>query len=270
MGAALSSRPPSNGQEGGVALLAVRVGGSAEAGFEDRLGDVRLALDQAAAPVLAPYLDGETIVIGYPDPVLAAQAARTSACPAQRRTAAPGRRPLRPDRLRPRPLLRHLAPDRKRRRHRPGHRRRDPARLDLRLGRFRRGARRRRRARDRRQLDRRDQRLRRRLGDRALRAQNRNRGSEDQLLEPVRRDHDERFGVAADDAAPLERVHRPRRRLPRRRNAQGELGQDRARARWPGPRAAGPGAAIRHGRGRPRTRRHARTSARPSAAGARP
>jgi hypothetical protein len=58
------------------ALLAVSVGSGADAGFEDRLEEVRAALAQGAAPRIAPHLGGDSIVIGYDGPLEAAAAAR--------------------------------------------------------------------------------------------------------------------------------------------------------------------------------------------------
>ena len=59
-----------------LALLAVSVGGGAEAGFEDRLEDVRDALALAGAPRISPHLGGDCILIGYEGPLEAAAAAR--------------------------------------------------------------------------------------------------------------------------------------------------------------------------------------------------
>jgi tetratricopeptide (TPR) repeat protein len=76
MGEAVQSRPTGDVALPGVALLAIRVGGGTGTGFEDRLSDVRDALGAEEAHALAPYLVGETILIGYADCAAAAQAAR--------------------------------------------------------------------------------------------------------------------------------------------------------------------------------------------------
>ena len=69
--------PASRVADGGIALLAIRVGESEADEFEDRLGEARRALDAAGPAALAPFLSGETILVGYPDPAGAALAART-------------------------------------------------------------------------------------------------------------------------------------------------------------------------------------------------
>ncbi|HYI63461.1 MAG TPA: tetratricopeptide repeat-containing protein [Allosphingosinicella sp.] len=76
MGEAVQSRPPGISELAGLALLAIRVGGGTGTGFEDRLGEVRDALDAASGPKLAPHLDGETVLVGYADCGSAAAAAR--------------------------------------------------------------------------------------------------------------------------------------------------------------------------------------------------
>lgn len=77
MGEAVQSRPPGTIPElPGLALLAIRLGGGTGAGFEDRLGEVRDALDAASEPALAPHLSGENILVGYADCGSAAAAAR--------------------------------------------------------------------------------------------------------------------------------------------------------------------------------------------------
>jgi tetratricopeptide (TPR) repeat protein len=58
------------------ALLAVSVGGGADAAFEDRLEDVQEALAQSGGVRIAPHLGGDSIVIGYDGPLEAAAAAR--------------------------------------------------------------------------------------------------------------------------------------------------------------------------------------------------
>jgi len=77
MGTALQSRPDGHSGDAGLALLAIRVGGSDEGGYEGRLGEVRDALDAANGAALAPCLSGESILIGYADCGTAAAAART-------------------------------------------------------------------------------------------------------------------------------------------------------------------------------------------------
>ncbi len=77
MGRAVQSRPDGNDADAGLALLAIRVGGGTEAGFEGRLGEARDALDAANGAALAPHLSGESILVGYSDCGAAAAAART-------------------------------------------------------------------------------------------------------------------------------------------------------------------------------------------------
>jgi tetratricopeptide (TPR) repeat protein len=60
----------------GLALLAIRVGGDTGSGFEDRLAELREALDDAGEAQLAPHLSGGTILVGYADCETAAAAAR--------------------------------------------------------------------------------------------------------------------------------------------------------------------------------------------------
>lgn len=59
-----------------LSLLAVSVGGAAEAGFEERLAEVREALAPAGGAGIAPLLSGDCILIGYQGPVEAAAAAQ--------------------------------------------------------------------------------------------------------------------------------------------------------------------------------------------------
>jgi tetratricopeptide (TPR) repeat protein len=68
--------PPPESRSALLALLAVSVGGGGEAGFEDRLEDVRDALALAGAPRISPHLGGDCILIGYEGPLEAAAAAR--------------------------------------------------------------------------------------------------------------------------------------------------------------------------------------------------
>ncbi len=77
MGAAVESGPAAGEDDGGLALIALRVGGGEEAGYEDRLGAVRDALAETEAPALAAHLSGENILVGHADPQGAAAAART-------------------------------------------------------------------------------------------------------------------------------------------------------------------------------------------------
>lgn len=78
MGEAAQSPPGADRpDEGGLALLAIRVGGGGEAGFEEHLSAVREALDEAGSAALPPHLSGETILVGYRDCLAAAAAART-------------------------------------------------------------------------------------------------------------------------------------------------------------------------------------------------
>jgi tetratricopeptide (TPR) repeat protein len=74
MGAAAALRPEAGAAAGGLALLAIRVGGGS--GFEDRLGALRDALAEAGSPTVAPHLSGETILVGYADCASAAGVAR--------------------------------------------------------------------------------------------------------------------------------------------------------------------------------------------------
>ncbi|HYJ52164.1 MAG TPA: tetratricopeptide repeat-containing protein [Allosphingosinicella sp.] len=76
MGEAVHAHPPGTAALPGLALLAIRVDDSGS-GFEAQLGEVRDALAAAGAPALAPYLAGETVLIGYPDCGAAAAAARS-------------------------------------------------------------------------------------------------------------------------------------------------------------------------------------------------
>lgn len=69
--------PGPAGEAEGLALLAIRVGPGAEAGFEERLAELRDALAEAGSPALAPHLNGETILAGYGDCLAAAAAARS-------------------------------------------------------------------------------------------------------------------------------------------------------------------------------------------------
>jgi len=87
MGDAVASAPASDAEAEGFALLAIRVGPGAEAGFEDRLGELRDALAEAGRPTLAPYLNGETILAGYGDCAAAAAVARTVHARLRGRTA---------------------------------------------------------------------------------------------------------------------------------------------------------------------------------------
>jgi hypothetical protein len=73
---AAEEAPPAESRAGLFALLALSVGSGADAGFEDRLEEVREALAQGAAPRIAPHLGGDSIVIGYDGPLEAAAAAR--------------------------------------------------------------------------------------------------------------------------------------------------------------------------------------------------
>ena len=75
MGQAAGSPAGAERGDGGLALLAIRVGGTG-AGFEDRLGALRTALAGAGSPALSPHLAGETIIAGYADCASAATAAR--------------------------------------------------------------------------------------------------------------------------------------------------------------------------------------------------
>jgi tetratricopeptide (TPR) repeat protein len=59
-----------------LSLLAIAVGGAAEAGFEARLQEVRLALAEAEGAQLPPHLGGECVLVGYRSPGEAAAAAR--------------------------------------------------------------------------------------------------------------------------------------------------------------------------------------------------
>ena len=59
-----------------LALLAVSVGSGAEAGFEDRLEEVRTVLAPAGEAEIAPHLMGDCVLIGYAGPIEAAAAAR--------------------------------------------------------------------------------------------------------------------------------------------------------------------------------------------------
>ncbi|HYI47885.1 MAG TPA: hypothetical protein VEX35_05405 [Allosphingosinicella sp.] len=77
MGEAAQSLPAETAALPGIALVAIRVGGGTGSGFEERLGEVREALDAASPPALPPHLNGETILIGYADCAAAAAAART-------------------------------------------------------------------------------------------------------------------------------------------------------------------------------------------------
>jgi tetratricopeptide (TPR) repeat protein len=76
MGEAAQSRPHGDAALPGLALLAIRVGGGTGSGFEDRLSEVRDALGAENEPALAPYLVGDTILIGYADCNETAAAAR--------------------------------------------------------------------------------------------------------------------------------------------------------------------------------------------------
>ncbi|HEY5713269.1 MAG TPA: tetratricopeptide repeat-containing protein [Allosphingosinicella sp.] len=76
MGEAAQSRPQGDAALPGLALLAIRVGGGTGIGFEDRLSEVRDALGAENEPALAPYLVGDTILIGYADCGATAAAAR--------------------------------------------------------------------------------------------------------------------------------------------------------------------------------------------------
>ena len=123
------------------ALLAVSVGGGADAAFEDRLEDVQETLAQSEGVRIAPHLGGDSIIIGYDGPLEAAAAAR--AIHAALRTRMPlrvaghyGLIPCVRD-----PFIRRAQADRERHRDCPCHRPRHPARYALRLARFRRHAR---------------------------------------------------------------------------------------------------------------------------------
>ena len=59
-----------------LALVALGVGGGAEAGFEDRLEAIRRVLGDAGAPRIAPHLGGDCILIGFAEPGEAAATAR--------------------------------------------------------------------------------------------------------------------------------------------------------------------------------------------------
>ena len=59
-----------------VSLIALGVGGGADADFQDRLEGVRAALGVAGAAMIAPHLSGDSILIGYDAPGPAAEAAR--------------------------------------------------------------------------------------------------------------------------------------------------------------------------------------------------
>jgi tetratricopeptide (TPR) repeat protein len=59
-----------------LALIAIGVGSGGEEGFEDRLEDVQEVLASAGAARIAPYLGGDSILIGYQGPGEAAAAAR--------------------------------------------------------------------------------------------------------------------------------------------------------------------------------------------------
>ncbi|HKR24788.1 MAG TPA: hypothetical protein VJS15_05980, partial [Allosphingosinicella sp.] len=76
MGSAVESRPAAEAGDGGLALIALRVGGGEEEGYEDRLGAVRDALAETGSPALAPHLSGDTVLVGHGDPRMAAAAAQ--------------------------------------------------------------------------------------------------------------------------------------------------------------------------------------------------
>jgi hypothetical protein len=75
-GAAPAEAPPGDSRAALFALLAVSVGGGADAAFEDRLEDMQEALARSGGVRIAPHLGGDSIIIGYEGPLEAAAAAR--------------------------------------------------------------------------------------------------------------------------------------------------------------------------------------------------
>lgn len=75
MGGAVSEGAPPDASDGGLALLAIGAGDGGE-GFEERLRQVRSALDESGEAAVPPHLAGELVLIGYAGPGPAAVAAR--------------------------------------------------------------------------------------------------------------------------------------------------------------------------------------------------